>query len=360
MNFFQNFRLKKSKRYRSAFTTEQINYLEQEFKKFPYIGNTNRKEVANILEISERAVKIWFQNRRMKEKREATGNKEVHVEDKNNINNTVSKELLSRRNMQSNNLVGVNEALLSNRITKTDKSKVSTIKNPKDHFTLNDKSVLTNQIKVKYFKNNKISNNKHSKIMDLTKDKSNLNILKSILPAKIKSETANILTEPLKNVHRNIYYNDVCKDLKNEKRNEIPCFNKKQTEVAQDLTMSNEDKKDHHYLVNSNIDQRFMPLYTQGYYAPPQLAASSTINSGNIIWKPVNVMPMPIPGLAACSPFSITHNCSGLSSNNQNVSKGNCNCHGSPHWFNARSQCVVSSQPQYVLAFPFSNSSHKI
>lgn len=62
--------MKKPKRVRSAFTTEQVNYLEREYKKYPYIGTGHRKEIATSLSISERTVKIWFQNRRMKEKKE--------------------------------------------------------------------------------------------------------------------------------------------------------------------------------------------------------------------------------------------------------------------------------------------------
>ncbi|XP_050349528.1 uncharacterized protein LOC126772966 [Nymphalis io] len=341
---FPNLRLKNSKRYRSAFTTEQINYLENEYKKFPYIKNTNRKEVANKLKISEKAVKIWFQNRRMKEKREVIGNKELHIEDENNIYNTFSKELLNGCNMPTNNFVGDSEALLSNQ---TEKSKVSTIKKPKDHY----------QIRVTAFINDKISNNKHNRTMDLTKDKINLNILKSTIPSKLKSETTKLLTQPLKITRRNKHFNDVSKEH-NQKSTPIHCFNKKETEVGQDLIMSNIHKKEHQqcYSLNSNIDQRFMSLYTQGYYASPHLSASSTINSSNIIWKPVNVMPMPIPGVATCSPFSITHNCSGMSSNNQDVSIGTCSSQGFPHWLNGRSQCLASSQS--ILAF--SNSSNKI
>ncbi|XP_046967581.1 homeobox protein 10-like [Vanessa cardui] len=339
MNFFQNYRLKKSKRYRSAFTTEQINYLENEFKKFPYIGNTNRKEVANILDISERAVKIWFQNRRMKEKREVNGNKESHSENKNNIYN-FSRDLLNNTNMQTNNDFGFKETLLSNQ---RDKSKESTIKNLKVHYNLNEKHVLTNQIKIK---NNKMSNNKHNR----TKDNRHSDILKSVTPPRIKCETTTLLAEPQK-IIKTAHLND---GFTKQERNAIPCHNKKESEVAQDLTTSNRNMKDHQQfdLVNSNIDQRFTPFYTQGYYAPTQLTAT-TFNPGNIIWKPVNVMPMPMPGLAACSPFSVTHN----SSNNQD---GTCNCHGPPHWLNTRPQCVASTQPQYIFAFPFSNSANKI
>lgn len=62
--------LKKTKRFRSAFTTEQTNYLEEQYKKFQYINGEQRQKVASILKIGERPIKIWFQNRRMKEKKE--------------------------------------------------------------------------------------------------------------------------------------------------------------------------------------------------------------------------------------------------------------------------------------------------
>lgn len=70
----QRYNPKKAKRFRSAFTTEQVNYLEKQFQMFHYISNVQRKEVAAALNIPERAVKIWFQNRRMKEKKENTSN----------------------------------------------------------------------------------------------------------------------------------------------------------------------------------------------------------------------------------------------------------------------------------------------
>lgn len=71
MNRQQRITPKKPKRIRSAFTTEQLNYLEKQFKRYPYIGSAQRKDLALSLNISDRAVKIWFQNRRMKEKRES-------------------------------------------------------------------------------------------------------------------------------------------------------------------------------------------------------------------------------------------------------------------------------------------------
>ncbi|XP_032516085.2 homeobox protein ceh-8-like [Danaus plexippus] len=62
---------KKTRRFRSAFTTDQIKYLEKQFQKFPYIESGSRRAIASVLNIPERTVKFWFQNRRMKEKKES-------------------------------------------------------------------------------------------------------------------------------------------------------------------------------------------------------------------------------------------------------------------------------------------------
>lgn len=93
---------KKIKRFRSAFTTDQVNYLEEQFKKFPYIGNAQRKEVATALNIPERAVKIWFQNRRMKEKKETMG-KEFDDEQTNRKSLEFAKDQLNNDSVPSAN-----------------------------------------------------------------------------------------------------------------------------------------------------------------------------------------------------------------------------------------------------------------
>ncbi|XP_028170618.1 homeobox protein Nkx-3.1-like [Ostrinia furnacalis] len=58
------------KRRRTAFNTEQVAILEEVFRGRPYVIREERSRLGKKLGISEDAIKVWFQNRRLKEKKE--------------------------------------------------------------------------------------------------------------------------------------------------------------------------------------------------------------------------------------------------------------------------------------------------
>ncbi|GAA6223640.1 NK1 transcription factor-related protein 2-like [Lates japonicus] len=60
----------KSRRIRTAFTVEQLQILERSFRRCHYLSVLERHTIATALRLSETQVKIWFQNRRTKWKKE--------------------------------------------------------------------------------------------------------------------------------------------------------------------------------------------------------------------------------------------------------------------------------------------------
>lgn len=350
---------KRGKRFRSAFTTEQVNYLEIEFRKYPYIGNARRKDVANVLNIPERAVKIWFQNRRMKEKKDGT-NKEID-ETKNletsgdqlrnlsaAINENLSLPIINTSKEISNktklyNSTVINDGKLDLTVPRCVQSKNNFYKD------ITPERELTNEnITLAPTNNNKSADiYKTSSIELLNKYKCEFSTQEGLQENEI--DFTQEVRRPL------------CNELKTEQKTFIPHY--PVITMPQDLSSYKkptiapyENPKvipEHPQPRNleSSANNADLPLYVKGFYAQPY------IPPGNMIWKPVSVAPIMSTGFSG---LNLSNNTPvNMTIDQQNIPKNcNCDCHMKPYCSPILYQHTNHNpQVQYVItAVPLQNS----
>merc|ERR1712079_848729 len=61
---------RKPKKLRTTFSAQQVNSLEKMFEQRKYINCAERSYISSIVGVTEQQVKIWFQNRRTKWKKQ--------------------------------------------------------------------------------------------------------------------------------------------------------------------------------------------------------------------------------------------------------------------------------------------------
>lgn len=345
--------IRKVKRIRSAFTTDQINYLEKEFRESPYINNFRRKEIAISLKISERAIKVWFQNRRMKLKKDTSSKN--HDEDMicfgpiANTNNQLNNDRVKR---SVNDLIECSSSFLTNKNYANDcqviEDDTQFINNTKQ---IESKSTKTDDyVESPYFK----------KQMPISNTQTTFTVLKSGVPPNNFEATAEFSIDLCKKYRsddkgikikdKKINIEKVSKTTDNKTTdiktiyNQVP--NAPTALTAQGKMDTSPEKKP---VKNVTPNSEYIPVMPNFYPQP-------YVHPG-VMWNPINVMPLMSTGTALTVPNAYNN----ISTNSNTIPRTNCTCdchiksYPIPMAFQ---QSHVS--PQYVMtAIPLQNPSTK-
>ena len=83
---------------RTVFTDLQLRILEKTFSEQKYLDTSSRAKLAQTLGLNETQVKTWFQNRRMKWKKDAKQNKQAESSDGQTRNDAETNTEDKKRN----------------------------------------------------------------------------------------------------------------------------------------------------------------------------------------------------------------------------------------------------------------------
>ncbi|XP_020777314.1 homeobox protein EMX1 [Boleophthalmus pectinirostris] len=95
---------RKPKRIRTAFSPSQLLRLERAFEKNHYVVGAERKQLANSLSLSETQVKVWFQNRRTKYKRQKLEEEGPESQQKKKGNHHINRWRIATKQSSSDDI----------------------------------------------------------------------------------------------------------------------------------------------------------------------------------------------------------------------------------------------------------------
>ncbi|KAG6453355.1 hypothetical protein O3G_MSEX008123 [Manduca sexta] len=319
--------VKKPKRVRSAFTTEQVNYLEREYKKYPYIGTGHRKEIAASLNISERTVKIWFQNRRMKEKKE-----------------TIYKEFCDEHTGQE--------------IAKSRLNNMATMQSTNDG-SLNALPLLTTDVDNAIAMNNKLLHVEENRM--ISKDTS---LLKNAYQQQNKSDVKLLQFQKKRDLQKDSRSIDSCKKYIKVNNNLQAKSNPTNVESQGPISQNSNSLK--LKVSPQDLTTKIPPLQTKqkpctghaqgisGYFpVVPNFYPQPFVSPGGVLWKPV-IMPL----VSGAGPNISTNDFNVMAAPEQNSKMCNCNCHSKSFPINTGPQ-NGQNQQYFLTALPLQNPSTK-
>ena len=94
---------------RIPFTKFQLATLEERFRQDPYLSSFEVSNLSTMLQISERRVKIWFQNRRAKQRRNFSDHKSAVEMIEKNARNRKGVKLNDSHCAWNHQLININK-----------------------------------------------------------------------------------------------------------------------------------------------------------------------------------------------------------------------------------------------------------